>query len=217
MIITSELFAAYIKCRTKCWLRSHGEIGAGNEYADWVRTQNECYRSEGAKRLLESVPQNKRVIAPPATETPKTAKWRLAVDLPAQAPGLESLLHAMERVPSEGQGKPARFIPIRFIFRNKLAKDDKLLVAFDAFVLSEVLGREVSLDKIIHGDDHATLKVKTSALLSKVRKRVEKITALLSNQSPPDLVLIRHCAECEFQKQCRQKAVEKDDLSLLAG
>lgn len=33
----------------------------------------------------------------------------------------------------------------------------------------------------------------------------------------PDLVLNRHCAECEFQSRCRKLAVEKDDLSLLAG
>ena len=99
----------------------------------------------------------------------------------------------------EGSGKAAQFIPIRFIFTNKLTRDDKLLLAFDALVLSEALGREVSLGKIIHGDDHATLKVKTSALVGEVRKRIEKIAALLSNPTPPDLVLNRHCAECEFQ------------------
>ena len=130
---------------------------------------------------------------------------------------LESRLHAVERVPSEGRGKPAQFIPIRFVFRNKLTKDDRLLLAFDALVLSQVLGREVSLGKIIHGDDHATLKVKTSALAGEVRKRLEKIAALLSSPAPPDLVLNRHCAECEFQARCRKIAVEKDDLSLLAG
>ena len=110
-----------------------------------------------------------------------------------------------------------RFIPIRFIYRNKLTKDDKLLLAFDAFVLSEMLGRAVSLGKIIHGDDHATLKVKTPALAGEVRKRLGKITALLASPAPPDLVLNRHCAECEFQARCRKLAVEKDDLSLLAG
>jgi hypothetical protein len=35
--------------------------------------------------------------------------------------------------------------------------------------------------------------------------------------SPPDLVLNRHCGECEFRDVCRQKAVEKDDLSLLGN
>ncbi len=40
---------------------------------------------------------------------------------------------------------------------------------------------------------------------------------MLSSHSPPDLVLNRHCVECEFQARCRQKAIEKDDLSLLTG
>ena len=70
--------------------------------------------------------------------------------------------------------------------------------------------------KIIHGDDHAVLKVKTSGLVSEVRTLIEKTAALLSGSLPPDLILNRHCAECEFQARCHQKAVEKDDLSLLA-
>jgi hypothetical protein len=90
-------------------------------------------------------------------------------------------------------------------------------VGFDAFVLSELLGREVGLGKIIHGDDRATLKVNTGALITEVRRLTEKIGALLSSNSPPELILNRHCPECEFQNQCRQKAVEKDELSLLSG
>jgi len=135
-------------------------------------------------------------------------------------PALRSLvacLDAVERAPSTGRGKPAQFIPIRFIFTNKLTKDDRLLLAFDAFVLSEPLGREIAVGRIIHGEDHVTLKPRTSALAGEVQKRLEKIAALLSNPTPPDLVLNRHCAECEFQTRCGQKAIEKDDLSLLAG
>jgi predicted RecB family nuclease len=130
---------------------------------------------------------------------------------------LETCLHLVERVPAEGRGKAAQFIPIRFIFFNKLSKDDKLLLAYDAFVLGQVLGRDIAVGKLIHGDKHATLKVKTSALAGEVRKRREKVAALLSSSAPPDLVLNSHCAECEFRDQCRQKGIEKDDLSLLAG
>jgi predicted RecB family nuclease len=243
MRITSPIFDDFLKCATKCHLRSLGERGSGNEYAEWVRVQDESYQREAARGLQEAVPEIERVVAPPATENLKTAKWRLAVDLMAQTPEgnadsrvgesrpneetagvggprseqlLESSLHAVERVPSEGRGKAAQFVPIRFVFRNKLTKDDRLLLAFDALVLSKVLGREVSLGKIIHGDDHATLKVKTPVLIGEVRKRLEKVAVLLSSPAPPDLVLNRHCAECEFQARCRKIAVEKDDLSLLA-
>jgi predicted RecB family nuclease len=252
MTITPHLFHAFLKCPTKCWLRSSGEIPTGNVYAEWVQHQNECYRENEIARLLSETPQDECASSPSSSrgneahsssENLKTAKWRLAVDVPVQvelrssrrkeaqissaeidqslltsaATIIESRLHAIERIPSEGRGKATQFIPIRFISRNKLTKDDRLLLAFDAFVLSELLGREVSLGKIIHGDDHTTLKVKTASLFGEVRKRLDGIAALLSISAPPDLVLNRHCPECEFRDRCRQKAIETDDLSLLAG
>jgi predicted RecB family nuclease len=161
------------------------------------------------------------VAASPDQESLKTDKWLLATNLAAHAQidswVIESKLHAVERVRSTDRGKAAQFIPIRFIFTNKLGKDDKLLLAFDAFVLSKSQGRDIKSGKIIHGDDNAALKVNTSALTGGVRKRLDKIAALLSISSPPDLLLNRHCAECEFQARCRMIAIEKDDLSLLAG
>jgi len=269
MKITPDLFEAFLKCPTKCWLRVVGEPTSGNAYAEWVQAQNESYRAEAAKRLTADLPADEcdspgsgRREAHYSAETLKTAKWRFALDVPActelgssrgpqfaertspdgqqlgggfgkpnetqmsppenshsltSAATIENCLHAVERIPSAGRGQPAQFIPIRFIYRNKLTKDDKLLLVFDAFVVSEMLGRAVSLGKIIHGDDHATLKVKTSALAGEVRKRLGRITALLASPAPPDLVLNRHCAECEFQARCRKLAVEKDDLSLLAS
>jgi predicted RecB family nuclease len=139
------------------------------------------------------------------------------VDTTARVQNLESTIHAVERLALEGRDNLALFTPIRFIFTNKLHRDDKLLLAFDAFVLSELLDHEVGVGKIIHGNNCATLKVNTDALAAEVRRLTEKISALLSSNSPPELVLNRHCPECEFQNQCRQKAIEKDDLSLLSG
>ena len=122
----------------------------------------------------------------------------------------------VERAPSAGRGKAAQFILIRFVWTNKVGRHDKLLLASDALALSKMLGRDVPAGKIIHGDDHAVIKVKTSSLVSEVRALIEKTATLLSSPVPPDLILNRHCAECEFQTRCHQKAVEKDDLSLLA-
>ena len=217
MQITANIFEAYLNCPTKCFLRAHNEAGTGNAYADWMRTETETYRNAGVKRLTDGVTPDGCVTGLAGTKDMKTATWRLAADAVTQAGNLESKIHAIERIPSGGRGRAAQFIPVRFIFRNKLSKDDKLLLAFDALVLSGMLGRTVSIGKIIHGDDHSTLKVKAASLSNRVGKLTEKIDAMLSPDKAPDLVLNRYCGECEFRIRCRQKAVEKDDLSLLAG
>jgi hypothetical protein len=146
MKLNAELFEAYLKCPTKCWLRSRGESGQGNEYAEWVNRQSKTYREEGVHQLLETVSEGERVIAP-LGDGIKQAKWRLAVDVAVQVPlarnsdnaaaramaesgtsgqlarvgtemppepdqwFLESALDVVERVPPEGRGKAAQFIP----------------------------------------------------------------------------------------------------------
>ena len=216
MKLTSALFEAFLKCSTKCYLRWTGQTGSGNAYADWVRDQNDAYQKEALQRLVMAA-EGEASIATPGAENLKTATWRLAVDLPLETETMASRLHAVERVPPQGRGRPAQFIPVLFVFWNKLTKDDRLLVAFDALVLSEVLGREVSMGKIIHGDDHAPLKVKVASVLETVRKLTAKMSATLAAGSSPDLILNRHCGECEYQSRCRGKAIEKDDLSLLSN
>jgi predicted RecB family nuclease len=218
MIITNDLVETFLKCPTKCFLRSRGEAGTGNAYAAWVRTKNDVFRIEGTKRLVAGVAPDKCAIGTQATEgSLKPAQWHLGIEFTVQSQNLQCFGHAVEQIPSAGRGRTAQFVPIRFVFRNKLNRDDKLLLAFDARVLSEEPSREVGLGKIVYGENYSILKVKTPALASDVRKLTDKIGTLLASPSPPDLVLNRHCAQCEFQNRCRQKAVEKDDLSLLSG
>jgi predicted RecB family nuclease len=217
MKLTSDLFADFLKCPMKCYLHSTGQVGTGNAYADWLREQNDAYRNDAAQTLLAALPEGECAITATGAANLRTATWRLAVDLHVEMETMASPLHAIERVPPQGRGRPAEFIPVRFVFFNKLTKDNRLLVAFDALLLSDALGREVTVVKITHGDDHATLKVKVASLLGTVRKLTGKMSALLAGGSPPDLILNRHCGECEFRDGCRQRALEKDDLSLLGG
>jgi hypothetical protein len=172
MKTTSALFNAYLKCPTKCYLRSTSETGSGNAYAEWVREQDEVHRSGAAAQVITTLAEGEIGFTAPAAANLKTATWRFAVDLHAEAGTMESALHAVERVPSEGRGRPSQFIPVRFVSFNKLSKDDRLLVAFDALVLSEVLGREVSKGKIIHGDNHAMLKVRVASCRHPARQSV---------------------------------------------
>jgi predicted RecB family nuclease len=218
MTITHRLFEAHVKCPMKCWLRSINEPTLSNRSnlsAEWIDNHNESYRARSLERLIRETPAEKYVVAV-RFENIMSAKWQFAFDVEAQTSNLEVRLHAFERVPA-GRGKATQFIPLRFAFANKLTQDDKLFVAFDAFVLSATIGRDISLGKIIYGDQHSTSTIRVSALAGEVRRRITKITTLLSNASPPNLMLNRHCAECEFRSRCRQRAEGQDDLSLLSA
>jgi predicted RecB family nuclease len=218
MIISCQLFEAYLFCPLKCWLRSRAEPVTGNKYAEWTRAHKEAYYKEGLKHAFAAFAESDHAINPTIiSDNFRDATWLFTTDLRLRTHDLESCLLAVEKVPSEGRGRPVQFIPYRFAFENQLTKNDALSLAFDALVLSKTVGREVSLGKIVHGDGFATRKVKLPSLKNQVQKRIKGITALLAADSPPDLLLNRHCGQCEFYSRCRQRATEKDELSLLSG
>ena len=214
--ITASLFAAGLQCLTKCFLLSCGERGSDNGYAHWVQAHNESYQDQATQLLVARVDSAACTTGLADAKDLTGTEWRLAMNFRAHAHNLESIIPMIERV-TEGQGELARFVPIRFVYTNKLSPHDKLRAAFDALVLSEMLRRALDVARIVHGDEHARLTVKTAPLMGEVRKKVARIGKVLSSQSPPDPMLTRQCGECEFEVRCRQNAKEKDDLSLLAG
>jgi predicted RecB family nuclease len=217
MTITDQLFEAYLQCPTKCFLRARGEPPTGNVYSDWVRGQSELYRSVAARRLLERL----SAIRPPSGSLESadaiSANWRCAVEVLAQSPNLESHIHAVERIPSQVGALSTQLVPIRFVRANRPNNTDKLMLAFDALVLSETMGRQVAFGRIIHGEEPTSSRIKTAVLAGQARQVIERIGKLLQTEDAPDLVLNRHCGECEFQARCRRKAKEIDELSLLSG
>ncbi len=66
MKITPDLFAAFLKCPTKCWLRANGEPASGNTYAEWFKTQNDTYRETQSQRLVSEYPTGDAAASPAA-------------------------------------------------------------------------------------------------------------------------------------------------------
>ncbi len=217
MKITSECFEAFQECPTKCYLRSKGERGTGNTFADWLAEQHIAYRTNGIHRLTADCRAKECFTGCLDATALKGGQWRLAVDCAVRANAWESQLDALERCALPTRGKRVQLVPVRFIRASKVTIEDKLLVAFDALVLAGMTGYEIPIGKLIHGAQYSSLKVRIPPLAKEVRRLVEQMDHCLSAANPPDPVLSRRCAECEFQIGCRRKAIEGDDLSLLAG
>jgi predicted RecB family nuclease len=91
------------------------------------------------------------------------------------------------------------------------------MLAFDAFVLWKASGQMPTKGMIIHGSQHKTLRFKLDAWIHEVESLVGKLRASLTEGTPPDPVLIKHCSECIFEACCRKRVTGNDDLSLLDG
>ena len=212
--ITSQLVEAYLDCPTKCFLRSTGEVPTGNAFATWNHTRSEAYYLDGVRRLTADQPQE---FGSCSTEPGrwKSADWLFARSQCVSAKNLTTSLHVVQQMPPEGTSKASQLVPIRFIHSNRLSRSDKLMAGFDALVLSRALDIKIGLAKLIYGDNAATFKLRTSTVSREINKVIGAVAALLSARGPPNLALNRHCPVCEFRDDCRKKAVERNDLSLL--
>ncbi len=216
MDISSSLFESFLNCPTKCFLFSKGKSQTDNPYFQWAQSTSEEYISRQIARIRSSCVSDKILSEPDIKDFLKTG-WQFSFNFLATTSQFKTVIQAIERIQPSRKGIQSQLIPIRFCFKNKLSKNDKLILGFEAFVLAELTGHAIEYGKLIHGDNANVLKVKVSALFGAVRKVTRQINVLLSSTDAPDLNLIRHCDECEFKFYCKQKALEKNDLSLLSS
>src|SRR5258708_25450925 len=116
MTITDDhLVETFLKCPTKCFLRSRGEARTGNAYAAWGRTKNDVFRIEGTKRLVAEVAPDKCAIGTQVMESLKPAQSHLGMDFAVQSQNLECSCHALQQITSAGHGRTEKFVPIRVV------------------------------------------------------------------------------------------------------
>lgn len=217
MQITEEIFQAFLKCKTKCYLRISGTVGLQPEFRDWERFLAEDFQQKCSHRLLSNFQQDECFVGTPSSQELENKKYRIVINCIVQAQRVQSHIQALERLPSPGNTKHNHYIPIRFIPKEKITEFDKLLLSFDAFVLFTTSGRMPLFGKIIHSIEQKTVRIKLDRLMKSTESITAKITTQQSTAKEPLLILNKHCAECEFQLQCRQSARQKDELTLLSG
>ncbi len=214
--ITQETFEAFLKCPTKSCLYSNGAHGIESEFGKWQRRTQETYNAAASEHLRSSLQANEWCTGAPPAEQFNQRRYHLIFDYVAGDAEIQARLHGLELDRSQARVGRDSYIPIRFVAKEKLAPSDRLMLAFDAFALSRVMGRVPGVGKIIHGCGYSTVKVPLTKLVGRVRSILGEMASERATSAVSSVVLNRHCPECEFQARCRQIARDKDDLSLLA-
>jgi len=218
VLITDQLFDAYLKCKTKAHLTFGPDRSGESSHpiCAWQQRLAEHYQANGCHRL-RSADSADCFVGDPSLEDLKSAKYRLIIQPYITAQDVGSNIHALEREAAPTQKRNSPYTPIRFVPVEKVSKHHRLMLAFDAVVLWKASGQMPTKGTIIHGFRHTALVLKLDAWIHEVESLIGKLRTLLTDGSPPDPVLIQHCKECPFEADCRKKVTEKDDLSLLDG
>ena len=116
VLISDELFDAYLKCKTKAHLTS-GQAGRG-EYShpisDWQQRLAENYQANCRDRL-QSADSADCFVGSPSSEDLRSAKYRLIIQPYITAQDIGSNIHALERGPAPTQKRNSPYTPIRFV------------------------------------------------------------------------------------------------------
>ncbi len=107
-------------------------------------------------------------------------------------------------------------MPVRFLPREPLTPQDKLLRACDALVLAGATSQAPPFGTILHGRASAIAKLPWDVWMASAQAVVDTIATHHATSTPPPLGWNKHWAACELPGRCRQTARETDELSLLA-
>ena len=218
MIISDEIFELFLCCKTKAKLKILGNNNSPNPYTEWERKRCVEFRIQCIENLRTKYMASECAYNPLlSSQSLQDNQYRFLVDCTLRTAELQSNFHALERFSESINEKHNPYIPIRFIPKIKITPEDKLLLAFDALVLADYFGKPSPIGKIIYGTKQKVAKVDLSKLIETAKYLIAKIVTQQTNSTSPSPILNKHCPECEFHKRCRDLAIEKDELTLLAG
>jgi predicted RecB family nuclease len=213
-MISNEVFVASRTCRRKAYFK---QASQSREVAESERVHldlDKTYRQTALAWFLGEHSPGEMLRDPPTLEAAIRSRARFIVGATAQSGKVCSRLELLERVDA-GQENAARYAPVLFVSNNKVTKNDRRLLAFQALALSLVQGAVPEIGKIVSGGEPRVVRVRCAPRVEEARRLVAVIEADARGETPPTLTLNRHCAACAFRKGCQVAAEQTDDLRLL--
>src|SRR3974377_909124 len=131
MTITKELFAAYLNCQTKAYLKNSAMSYEQSKFGMWRSNYENGLREQGLS-FLQKQSRCKTVEKPTAADF-LTEGSALYVNCYVKAEQMEAVIDAIEKI--EQRGKRSRWLPYRCRLDRRDAQYGKLLLAFDALCL----------------------------------------------------------------------------------
>ena len=147
MVITDELFAAYLNCPTKAYLMSSTIPAERTKFGRWKTDFQNRLRQQGVELLRK---QSRLEIKESPTADDLSAKGSaLYVNCSIGFEELRSLIDAVEKI--ELRGRKSQLLPCRCQLDKRAERHEKLLLAYDALCLQAFTGVPIRVGKLVDG------------------------------------------------------------------
>lgn len=165
--ITNELFRAYLECKYKVYLRFQRTEGQVSDYEKYFSALAQKYSKDGVNMLIQKYPEKTILSTPASVSEIKIKKHGLITNFKVELYDCELHLEVLE-IESKKEKRGYVFIPVLFLPQEKIHGNDKLLLAFQGYLLgkqfdvipeygktiqsigiSELLRREMRIEKVL--------------------------------------------------------------------
>ena len=147
MVVTQELFAAYLNCPTKAYLMRSAIPTEQTKFGRWKADIQNKLRQQGVELLRK---QSRLEIKESPTADDLSAKGSaLYVNCSIGFEELRSLIDAVEKM--ELRGRKTQLLPCRCQLDKRAERHEKLLLAYDALCLQAFTGVPIRVGKLVDG------------------------------------------------------------------
>jgi len=205
-----------LKCPTKAYSIHHRVSSEIRAITQLVQDDEDAFYRNASAQLRATVPAEQLYVGTPPLGAIKRGHFQMVLDCTFVTEALEAQVQGFYLKMVAGDDDQRRYVPFRFCSRERISHSDKMLLAFDAYVFSQVVGTTPSYGELIVGQQSRRVRVALTPPYPKIQSLMDAAAASMESPTPPRPVLNRHCAECQFAPRCTSAAKEMDDLSLLS-
>lgn len=213
--ITPEIIIAYSQCPRKGYLLLfEKEQGILLEYIELLEKRKKDHREACLNNIATIASE---ITLSQVQELKYLGTCLSKVSLKFNEFQSECDLLCVEKV-EEGNLDNLRYEPRIFTGTYSVTKEQKLNLLFIGYLLQNILKIPINKGKIISLDNsYHSVKLNDNSKFIKPLINPLKEWIKTSPLEPPPVILNKHCPCCQFQVNCRKKAEQDDDLSLLTS
>ena len=215
--ITREILESFLACKTKAYLKLHGQRGIKPDFEELSTEMRAELRERASKNLVSRLKPEDVLRGVKTSEAVLGNGAAIILDVTIEFGDLSIFCDALKRVTGVSRLGAFHYVPVLVYDGKRIRPEHKGMLEIFRLALGAIQGRCPDFGFIVHGEELKPQRVRLSPGLGVAKRILEELKLLRGNGEPPRLTLNDHCQVCEFSEDCRSKAIAADDISLLRG